>query len=33
MLKTNKDQLVKTEIAENLLPLYHVMQPMDGKND
>ena len=32
MLKTNKDQSVKTEIAENLLPLYHVMQPMEGKN-
>lgn len=32
MQKVNTDQSVKLEIPKNLMPLYRIMQPMDGKN-
>ena len=32
MQKVNTDQSVNLEIPESLMPLYRVMQPMDGKN-
>ena len=32
MQEMNRDQLAGKEISKNLLPLYHVMQPMEGKN-
>ena len=32
MQEMNRDQLAGKEISKNLLPLYHVMQQMEGKN-